>query len=482
MAAGQGSRRRGRAGTTGALRGLAAAMLALILTLAAPPLAAGKRQAPDSRAAITLSFAPVVKRAAPAVVNIYAKTIVEQRNNPFAADPFFSQLFRDFGQPTRRVRSSLGSGVILSPDGLVVSNYHVVGGADVIRVALADRREFDAEILLADKQADLVVMRLKNARDLPWMRLTPSDELEVGDLVLAIGNPFGVGQTVSSGIISGLARSGSALGDKRSYFIQTDAPINPGNSGGALVDMKGRLVGINTSILTRSGGSNGIGFAIPADLVAAFLKQARAGNRRFVRPWAGIFGQAVDAGLAAEFGLDRPRGMVIAEMHPKSPFARAGLKVGDVILSFNGAPINGPAALLYHMTVLGIGAEGRVTYLRNGRERSATLRLIAPPDDPPRNRTTIRTPSPFRGMTVVQINPAVIAETSLPVDAQGVLVVRVADLAARLGFKPGDIIRRVNDRRIRKVADLKAAARQRPRLWIVVIERGGERLTFRFRP
>ena len=287
---------------------------------------------PDTTFQIKLSFAPVVKKTIPAVVNIYAKRVVEAQQNAFAHDPFFSDFFKNFGQPTQRVQNSLGSGVILSSDGIVVSNFHVIAGATDIRVVLQDRREFDAQILLAYEQSDLAVLKFTGVSDLPALRLRASSEVEVGDLVLAIGNPFGVGQTVSSGIISGLARSGGAVGNARAYFLQTDAPINPGNSGGALVDMSGALVGINTAILTRSGGSNGIGFAIPSDLVAAVLKQAQAWKTRFTRPWAGMIGQYLDAALAQQFGLDRPEGMAVVDMHPESPFRKAGLQAGDVVL------------------------------------------------------------------------------------------------------------------------------------------------------
>ncbi|MCC6001378.1 MAG: trypsin-like peptidase domain-containing protein [Pararhodobacter sp.] len=286
---------------------------------------------PQSTAQIALSFAPVVRSASPAVVSIYARRVVEARATPFFDDPLFGQLFGDFGRRVPRVQSALGSGVIVSDDGIVVSNFHVVGRADEIRVVLSDRREFDAEVMLTDEESDLAVLRLREASGLPALSLADSDRLEVGDLVLAIGNPFGVGQTVSSGIVSALARSGIAVGSGRGYFIQTDAAINPGNSGGALVDMAGRLAGINTAILTRTGGSHGIGFAIPANLVAQVVAQAQAGNKRFVRPWVGLQAQAVDAGLAEALGQSLPQGVVISDLHDDSPLRAAGLQVGDVI-------------------------------------------------------------------------------------------------------------------------------------------------------
>ena len=278
---------------------------------------------PQSQTEIQLSFVPLVQQAAPAVVNIYAKRVTQTRRNTFMDDPFFQRFFEG-AQPKPRVQNSLGSGVILSSGGIVVSNYHVVGMATDIRVVLNDRREYSAKVLLGDKDSDLAILQLEGVSNLPSLDLRSSNEVQVGELVLAIGNPFGVGQTVSSGIVSGLARSGGSNGGGRGYFIQTDAPINPGNSGGALVDMAGRLIGINTQILTRSGGSNGIGFAIPADLVAAFVDQAKAGNDTFQRPWAGMSGQPVDAEMAETFGSDRPSGIIISGLHAESPFHAAG--------------------------------------------------------------------------------------------------------------------------------------------------------------
>src|SRR6056297_1121680 len=279
---------------------------------------------PQSQSEISLGFAPLVRQAAPAVANIYAKRVVQTRSSPFQGDPFFEDMFRDFGKVQPRVQNSLGSGVILSADGYVVSNYHVVGEATDIRVVLNDRREFAAQVVFADEQSDLALLQLEDATNMPHLDLRDSDTVEVGELVLAIGNPFGVGQTVSSGIVSGLARSGGAMGTARGYFIQTDAPINPGNSGGALIDVNGALVGVNTRIVSRSGGSNGIGFAIPSNLVAQFMQQALAGATQFQRPWAGMAGQPVDADLAEGLGLGLPRGMVITGLHPQSPFAARG--------------------------------------------------------------------------------------------------------------------------------------------------------------
>lgn len=456
---------------------LAALLAALALILPGPVVA---QAVPDSRAEISLSFAPVVREAAPGVVSIYARRVVEARPNLFFDDPLFGQLFGDFGRSVPRVQNALGSGVIVSPDGIVVSNYHVVGGASDIRVVLGDRREFAADLILSDAESDLAVMRLRGAEGLPALPLADSDQLLVGDLVLAIGNPFGVGQTVSSGIVSALARSGIAVGSGRGYFIQTDAAINPGNSGGALVDLAGRLVGINTAILTRTGGSHGIGFAIPANLVAQVVAQAREGNARFVRPWAGMSGQAVDAGLAEAFELSLPQGVVITDLHPLSPLADAGLQQGDVVLSIDGEPVNSPPEMMFRLSARGIGGQARLTYLRGEQQGEATIALIAPPEEPARDRLQVRAPA-LRGLVAENINPAVIAEFNLAPGASGVLVTGAEDIAWRAGLRVGDIVLAINRQPVRTTADLERVLRDAGRNWEVEILREGRRSLLRFR-
>ncbi|MGF1658946.1 MAG: trypsin-like peptidase domain-containing protein [Rubrimonas sp.] len=355
--------------------------LALGLALApllAPPLGAQTRVAPRDATEIQLSFAPVVKRAAPAVVNIYTRKLVRDRVGPFRGDPFFDQFFRNFGGlQQQRLENSLGSGVIMRAEGVVVTNAHVIENAVAVRVALSDRREFDAEVIFADAPSDLAVLRLRGARDLPTLEVRGSDTLEVGDLALAIGNPYGVGQTVTSGIVSGLARTAGRRGS--GYFIQTDAAINPGNSGGALVDAQGRLIGVNTAILSRSGGSVGIGFAIPAELVEQAVESALDGSRTLPRPWAGMRGQSVDAAIARSLGMARPAGVIVAELHPASPLRAAGLRRGDVVLRLNGEPVDTPEAFAFRLAALGVGGEAELDYLRDGRERRARMALVEAP-------------------------------------------------------------------------------------------------------
>lgn len=450
----------------------------LILSLClALPVAA--QTVPQSTAEISLSFAPVVRQSAPAVVNIYASVVVQERVSPFKGDPFFEQLFGDHARTVPRVQNALGSGVIVDPSGIVVSNFHVVGQATEIRVELSDRRQFRAHVLLADQESDLAVLQLEDAKALPALSFRDSDELEVGELVLAIGNPFGVGQTVSSGIVSALARSTMSLGS--GFFIQTDAAINPGNSGGALVDVNGRLVGINTAILTRGGGSNGIGFAIPGNLVRSVVAQARAGNHQFQRPWAGVSAQAMDADMADALGLARPEGTVVDDLHPDSPFAAVGVVPGDVILSLDGQPADSPQEMIYRLASIGIGKTVPVTWLSRGEERSDEIRLIPPPDSPPRQPLTLGRDSILSGLSVANVNPAVMAELGLAPDATGVAVTGVDGRAARIGLRPGDVVLAVNGVAVANTSEVAMLAGQQVRRWRIDILRGAERLALNFR-
>ncbi|GGX68780.1 serine protease [Tateyamaria omphalii] len=436
---------------------------------------------PQSQSEITLSFAPLVRETAPAVVNIYVRFVTQARaRTPFMDDPFFERLFEGIGQPQPRVQNSLGSGVILGDDGIVVSNYHVVGQATDIRVVLNDGREYDARVLLGDQESDLAILKIDDAEDLPFLSLRDSETVEVGELTLAIGNPFGVGQTVSSGIVSGLARSGGSNGRGAGYFIQTDAPINPGNSGGALIDMRGQLLGINTRILSRSGGSNGIGFAIPAALVAAFVKQARDGNDRFVRPWAGATGQAVDADLAETLGRDRPGGIMLAGLHPASPLAEAGFEVGDVVLTVDGAPVGSQGEMLFRMSVASDQDSASMTRLRDGAEDELTVALIPPPDNPPRDEITLPEDASLPGLTLARINPAVLAELNLPIASDGVVVLDEGQIGRRVGLRRGDVLQRIDRQDIETPAQAAAILSEARRGTTVRAVRGNSRIVLRF--
>ncbi|WP_171240996.1 trypsin-like peptidase domain-containing protein [Ruegeria sp. HKCCA5491] len=452
------------------------------LFIACASFAAAETRVPKSQAEISLGFAPVVKQASPAVVNIYAKIIRQGRANTLFSDPFFQDFFgRGFSEPRQRVQNSLGSGVILSDDGYVVSNYHVVGMATEIRVVATDRREYSAQVVLGDKESDIAILRLEDATDLPYLQMRDSDQVEVGELALAIGNPFGVGQTVSSGIISGLARTGTATGNARGYFIQTDAAINPGNSGGALIDVNGNLIGINTSILTRSGGSNGIGFAIPANLVAEFLRQAQSGNDSFVSPWAGMAGQHMSADIAESLGLVIPQGVVISDLHGLSPLAEAGLRVGDVVTHVDGDEVNSPAEMKFRMSVAGVGGTSVLTLLRGDSSEEIEIALIKAPETPSADETTLDDQTVMPGLEVSRINPAVISRMGLLLSQTGVVVVDAGPYGGRSGLRAGDVVNSVNGQDIQHPNDLVDALTDPGRRLQFDILRGGRTVSLRFR-
>ena len=458
----------------------------VILSLALGSGAAAQTETPRvpaSSAEISMSFSPVVAAAAPAVVNIYATRMVADRGTPLFDDPFFRQFFGDLAPSRPREQNALGSGVIVG-DGLVVSNFHVVENATDIRVVLADRREFEGAVVLADEAADLAVIELTDAEgaDLPALDFADSDAIAVGDLVLAIGNPFGVGQTVSSGIVSGLARTGRGGGayTASGYFVQTDAPINPGNSGGALVDMAGRLVGINTQIVTRSGGSNGIGFAVPANLVARVVAQAEAGEASFIRPWAGIDVQPIDADFAEALGFDRPLGVLVQSVVDESPFGAAGIRPGDVVLEIGGHPVNAPAELGFRLSLQELGAAVPVTFHRAGDRQTVSVEMRAAVraeetlDGGPVKVTGL---GPFDGVVLQEIGPALRDRLGLPADRGGVIVLALDDPRQVRNFQPGDIVAEINGTQIATMEDFKAvteaALADGKRSWKVVLNRRG---------
>ncbi|SOD88858.1 DegQ family serine endoprotease [Caenispirillum bisanense] len=441
------------------------------------------RVVPQDRAEISLSFAPVVKAVTPAVVNIYTKTVVQQRQpvSPLFNDPFFRRFFGDqlLGQPREQVQNSLGSGVIVRADGIVVTNDHVVKNATEITVVLSDRREFAAEVVGTDERTDLAVLRLKtDGADLPVLPLGDSDLLEVGDLVLAVGNPFGVGQTVTMGIVSALSRTtGGGQADYRS-FIQTDAAINPGNSGGALVDSAGNLIGVNTAIYSRDGGSVGIGFAIPSDLVRVVVDSLLSDGKA-VRPWFGAAGQGVTADIAQSLGLPRPAGVLVNGLYPGSPAEKAGLRIGDVITAMDGHPVADPSELRYRIVTAPVGGTARMSVLRKGAPLDVTVALIAPPEDPPRNVTRLDDRAgPFGGAEVANINPALAEEMGLPGLQRGVVIQRLlrGGVAAQVGFRPGDVVTRVNDSDTLTIDALQAAVRKAD-TWRITFTRAGRSTT-----
>jgi Do/DeqQ family serine protease len=442
----------------------------------AMPALAQDRKVPSSPAELRLSYAPIVQRVQPAVVNVYAAKVV-QNHNPFLDDPIFRRFFGLQGGPQEQMQRSLGSGVMVDPSGLVVTNVHVIEGADQVKVSLSDKREFEAEIVLKDSRSDLAVLRLKDVHEkFPTLDFANSDELMVGDVVLAIGNPFGVGQTVTHGIISALARTQVGITDYQ-FFIQTDAAINPGNSGGALVDMTGRLAGINTAIYSRSGGSQGIGFAIPANMVRVVVASAKSGGKAVKRPWLGAKLQTVTPEIAESLGLHSPSGALVASVVANSPAARAGLKSSDLITAIDGQAVEDPNAFDYRFATHPLGGTSQFDVQRGGKPVKLSVPLETAPDVG-RNELVLTSRSPFQGAKVSNISPAVADELHLDADTEGVVVTEIADdsTAAGVGFQKGDIILAVNNTKVAKTSDLEKATSSSSRLWRITLVRGGQQI------
>src|SRR5262245_16431251 len=459
---------------------LAAPLLAVLSLISViPDASAQERRVPASPNEVKLSYAPVVQRAAPAVVNVYAARAVANRN-PFLDDPIFRRFFGapGGGMPEEQLQRSLGSGVLVDAGGLVVTNNHVIEGATEVKVSLYDKRELEAEIVLKDPRSDLAVLRLKGHNELfPAIDFADSDALQVGDLVLAIGNPFAVGQTVTHGIVSAVARTQIGITDYQ-FFIQTDAAINPGNSGGALVDVNGRLVGINTAIFSRSGGSQGIGFAIPVNMVRGVIASAQGGSTVVRRPWLGAKLQVVTPEIAEGLGLKRPSGALVASITPKSPAARGGLKSGDLIVAVDSQVVDDPNAFDYRFATKALGGQAQLAVMRSGHEVRLEVVLESAPESP-RNELVVSSRSPFLGATVGNLSPALAEELRLDSAAQGVAVLSLADgsPAQNLGFQKGDVVLQVNGTRITTTADLQKAVAQQSRVWRITILRDGQQIS-----
>jgi len=455
---------------------VARALSALLISAALASSAfAQDRVIPTSPTQLKLSYAPIVQRVQPAVVNVYAAKAAPR--NPLLDDPMFRRFFGVPGGPQEQMQRSLGSGVMVDPSGLVVTNNHVIEGADQVKVSLSDKREFEAEIVLKDSRTDLAVLRLKDTKEkFPTLDFSNSDDALVGDVVLAIGNPFGVGQTVTHGIISALARTQVGITDYQ-FFIQTDAAINPGNSGGALVDITGKLVGVNTAIFSRSGGSQGIGFAIPANMVRVVVASAKSGGTAVKRPWLGARLQAVTPEIAETLGLKRPSGALVANVAAGSPSARAGLKLSDLIVAIDGQSIDDPNAFDYRFATRPLGGSAQVDVMRGGKPVKVSIPLETAPDTG-RDEIVIKSRSPFQGAKVSNISAALADEMKIDSSVEGVVITELSDdaLAANVGFKKGDIIQSVNGEKIDRTSVLEKIAREDSRLWRITVIRGGQQI------
>jgi Do/DeqQ family serine protease len=445
-----------------------------------PPPAAKALPAPmtpGTMGEVQLTFAPVVKRVAPAVVNVYARSVAQVQVNPLFSDPFFQQFFGATPEMRQRVQQSLGSGVIVRADGVILTNNHVVEGGTDIVVALSDKREFKAKVLQADPRTDLAVLKIDTKGErLPTVPFADSDRVQVGDLVLAIGDPFGVGQTVTMGIVSALARTQGSANDYQ-FFIQTDAAINPGNSGGALVTTDGKLAGINTAIVSRSGGNVGIGFAIPANL-ARRVAEGVEGGQGIKLAWVGADGQAVDSAIAQSMGLLRPGGVLVKQVYPGGPLANAGVKSGEVVQSVDGAAVDDMQSLNYRIATHKPGDTVKMHIEAGKNARDVTVTLALPPENPPPEAQIISGRNPLAGAKVENLSPAATLDLQIDLMAKGVAVVSVDpnSYAGNYGFQPGDIVRSVNGANITRVGDLTRALNGTQH-WDLIVERGGRKLS-----
>ena len=467
--------------TTG-LRALAMAAALLL----APPIAAAAQGAPDRAPTSQIrpfSFAPLIERSAPAVVNIYTRKIVHSRSAARILDgAAFWRLFRDallFGYGRDRIEKSLGSGVIVTANGIIVTNHHVVEDASGILVALTDGRVYEAEVLLSDKRSDVAVLRIAVDSPLPFIEFGDSDALRVGDPVIAIGNPFGLGQTVTSGIVSATARTTFGVGDFR-YFIQTDAAINPGNSGGAEIDLNGKLIGINTAIYSTSGGSQGLGFAIPSNMVRPIVESA-IHHTPLIHPWIGISSSHIPPQLASLLGLAYPRGLLVTGVYKGGPADSAGLAAGDVVLEVNGLSVEDPQAVRYRIAMQTPGDIAVLLAVRGGKPFAVPVIVAPPPDAPARDETQLPNLSPLRGARVASLSPALAEEIGADSALTGVVVLDVGQgsAAARIGLRVGDIILSVNGREISTVGELLQYRAIPFAPWRMVVNRAGDDIALR---
>lgn len=433
---------------------------------------------PESEGQMKLTFAPVVKAVSPSVVNVYATRIEQRAASPFANDPFFSRFFGNDRQFQSRPRESqaLGSGVIVEGSGVILTNRHVIEGATDVRIALSDGREYAVDVVIEDEQTDLAVLRIREPKGatFPAIAFADSDALEVGDLVLAIGNPFGVGQTVTSGIVSALARTGVERADYE-FFIQTDAAINPGNSGGALVDLSGRLVGINTAIYSQTGGSVGIGFAIPANM-ARLVAEAGVAGGQIVRPWFGAKMQAVTSDIATSLGMPAPHGALITEVAPDGPAARSGFASGDVILSVDGVRVDDPSSFNFRLATKPIGQVTQLERLRGGATETVGFTVEAAPIASADMLTSISGNSRFAGSSVQQLTVALAEAKGLPYDAKGVIITAIepGSAADQMGLRVDDIILSLNNVPMDTASAFQTTASNRVRTWQIILQRDGK--------
>jgi len=413
-------------------------------------------------------FSSVAKMVLPAVVNVSSSKMVRtsQKMSPFFSNPLFQQFFgNQFSVPQEQREHSLGSGVIVSPDGYIVTNNHVINGASDVKVMLGDKREFKAKIIGADAKTDIAVLKIE-AQQLPVLAFGDSSKMETGDFVLAIGNPFGLNGTVTMGIVSATGRGGLGIEDYED-FIQTDAAINPGNSGGALVDVRGDLIGINTAILAGGGGAGGeggnegIGFAIPSNMARYVMDQILK-NGKVIRAWLGVVIQPVTPEIAKVFGLSEAKGALVGDVEPNSPAGRAGIEKGDIILDLDGQPIESSRDLQLKVGTMKPDTVARLMIFRNGVKREINVTLgVMPSSKAESSSESSQAQSALQGVSVDNLNPDILQQLGLPANTLGVVVTNVSQssAAAEAGLQRGDVIQQVNRKPVANVREFETAVR-----------------------
>ncbi|KPK71141.1 MAG: hypothetical protein AMJ84_06585 [Acidithiobacillales bacterium SM23_46] len=442
------------------------------------------------------SFVPVVKASMPAVVNISTSRTIKrgEEANPFMDDPFFRHFFgEEFGRrfqiPKERRENSLGSGVIVSADGYIVTNNHVVAKADEIKVLLSDKREFTGKVIGTDPRSDIAVIKI-NAKNLPVLPWADSDKLDVGEYVLAIGNPFGLTQTVTMGIVSATGRANVGIADYED-FIQTDAAINPGNSGGALVNVRGELVGINTAIFSKTGGSMGVGFAVPANMARGVM-ESLIKSGRVVRGWLGVSIQEVTPALAKQFGLTNGKGALVNKVVPSSPAAAAGLQKGDVIMSFNGKGVDSPGVLRNTVAQTAVGQTVKVEVMRDRKSVKLDVKIAEQPKDMAKAGVEEEgvqegaEGSALAGIEVRTLTSDIARQLGLPSGTAGVLVSDVVSgsLAETAGVEQGDVIVEINHQPVRNTNDYRRISTKlgKKANVLLLINRRGDQLYLAIEP
>ena len=445
------------------------------------PVHVADNTAPVSLGDFKNGFSSVLTPALPAVVNISSTKIVKNQNAQnipdIYNDPLFRQFFGDqFPRPNQgpQREQGLGSGVIVNADGYVLTNNHVVEDASDVEVFTQDRKKFKAKVIGTDARTDIAVLKI-GATELPTLTFGDSSKLKVGDVVFAIGQPFGIGETATMGIVSATGRGLGGAIEHYEDFIQTDAAINPGNSGGALIDLRGNLVGINTAIISGGGGNQGVGFAIPINMARGVMDQI-VEHGKVIRGYMGVAIQAVDPDMAKAFGLSHGGGALISDVSANSPASKAGLQTGDIVLELNGQAVNGPDDLSVHISQMAPGTVAHLRIFRKGQNETVDVTLGESPEKTPTAQNNAEAPAGLKGMQVQNLTPEIARELKLPSSVTGVVVTEVepSGAAEAAGIQRGDVIQEVNRKPVHDVNQFRQAlSGSSDQSVLLLVNRGG---------